>query len=288
MNQTTKTFTGIINNLSQFWQSQGITPVMPYHKEVGAGTLAPFTALNLIDDKSKKICYPQYCLRPTDARFAKNPNRLGSYYQYQVLIKPVDEYKNIQNMVINSFEAIGINIEDHDIRFIEDNWQNESIGASGLGYEIWCDGMEIAQFTYIQTIGGMPCKKTSCEITYGLERIVMYIQNVDNIFNIIWDKNDQGKVLYQDIHSKDIEIQYSEYFKNFSSDNQDLVDNLKQFINTCKQLTNEKLQYPAYEFCLKASHALNIIDARGIFTPDERMSYIMTIKNLMSEIVQID
>ena len=283
-----KSFAQIILQLKQFWQTYNVTPIEGYAKEVGAGTLAPFTALQLINSKPVNISYVQRSLRPTDYRFAQNPNRAGGYYQFQCLIKPIDSVTNIQNLVVKSFEAIGVDLQLHDIRFIEDNWQNESIGASGLGYEVWCDGMEVAQFTYIQKIGGKQCDVHSCEITYGLERIAMSSQNCSSMFDIVWDYNEHGEVLYNDIHSKEAEIEYSNYIKNFDLDNDHILLHLNHKIEICKQLIDKKLRHPAYDACLEASHNVNILDGRGFITPQERMAFILQIKNLMNHIIELE
>lgn len=269
------TFEKIIEKLEKYWSSKGCAVLQSCDNEVGAATLNHFTSLRALDSKNWNICQAQFCRRPKDARFAENPNRLGGYYQFQVIMKPIPS--DIQEFCIESLSVIGIDKKLHDFRFVEDNWANPSIGASGLGYEVWCNNMEVVQFTYMQQIGGFKCKKNPVELTYGLERVAMYIQNVDNIFDIQWNES----LKYSDIHKKDFEISYSEYYQNFSEDTEFLLYCFNNFLKNGNDLIEKSLLIPAYEYCLKASHYLNILDARGVLSQNERASYLLKIRDLV-------
>ena len=271
------TFEEIIAKLSNFWMQNDCVILQSYDTEVGAGTLSPHTALRVLDNKPWNACYVQYSRRPSDARYGENPNRLGGYYQMQVILKPAPE--NVQDLCLQSLKQIGIDSKDHDIRFVEDDWENPSIGASGLGFEIWCDGMEVVQFTYMQRMGGMECEVVAAEITFGLERIAMYCQEVDNIFDITWHKN----VKYSDVHFKEYENEQSKYYLDYHEDDIDVKNAFERAKIEANRLVDHNLILPAYEFCLKASHNLNILDARGLLSHSERTNSILMIRELVKK-----
>ena len=267
------TFQEIIFSLQNFWSKQGCVILQPYDLEVGAGTFHPATTLRSLGPDPWKTAYVQPSRRPTDGRYGENPNRLQHYYQFQVLIKPSP--KDIQKLYLKSLTALGIIYKNHDIRFVEDDWESPTLGASGLGWEVWCDGMEITQFTYFQQMAGYECKPVSVEITYGLERICMFIQSKDSVYDLDW--NDQG-TKYKDIYLRS-EKEYSAY--NFEHANTDTL--LQTFIgveNECNNLYEKKLCLPAYDQCLKASHIFNLLDSRGIISVSERANYINRIRSL--------
>ena len=269
----------IIRNLEGFWSQRGCALMQSHDVEVGAATLAPYTIFECIARKEWNVCHAQYCRRPTDGRFGENPNRLSGYYQFQVIMKPAPE--NIRAMYLESLASFGISSKTHDIRFVEDDWENPSIGASGLGFEVWINGMECTQWTYMQKIGGIELDVIPCEITYGVERLAMYIQNKTNIFDIEWNE----KMKYGDVFSVRREYEYSEYYKNEAS-----IENIKRSFDECefeaKRLCAKGLYYPAYEMCLKASHYLNILDARGSVSQFERANYILRIRSAVKEICE--
>jgi len=267
------TFQEIIFNLQKFWSENGCVILQPYDIEVGAGTFHPATTLRSLGTKPWQAAYVQPSRRPTDGRYGENPNRLQHYYQFQVIIKPSP--KDVQKLYLKSLTALGIIYKDHDIRFVEDDWESPTLGASGLGWEVWCDGMEITQFTYFQQMAGFECKPVSAEITYGLERICMYIQNKNNVYDLDW--NNYG-VKYGDVFLQ-AEKEFSAY--NFEHANTDSL--LEQFNNVekeSKDLVDKNLCLPAYDQCLKASHLFNILDARGVISVTERANYINKIRNL--------
>jgi glycyl-tRNA synthetase alpha chain len=283
--QNVISFENIILSLKSFWQQNNCTLIEGFDLEVGAGTLAPITATRILGKKQHNICQVQCCRRPTDGRFAQNPNRLGSYYQMQVILKPAPD--NIQQICIESLNKIGLQTEKHDIRFIEDDWQNPSIGASGLGYELWCDGMEVLQFTYMQKIGGVEVDIVAGEITYGLERIAMYVQNVNNIFDIIWsNSNPENIVKYGDIHTKDAEIDNCTYYRTYTEDTEFLYQSFLQHLKNAKTLHSNGNFHASYEQCLKASHSLNILDARGYLSQNKRMEMIMQIREMVKNALE--
>ena len=268
-----QTFQDTILNLQKFWSKKGCIILQPYDMEVGAGTFHPATTLRSLGTKPWKAAYVQPSRRPTDGRYGDNPNRLQHYYQFQVLIKPSPE--NIKKLYLNSLSTIGIDHNDHDIRFVEDDWESPTLGAAGLGWEVWCDGMEITQFTYFQQMTGIECKPVPVEITYGLERLCMFVQGKNNVFDLDW--NNEG-VKYKEVFFQ-AEKEFSAY--NFEFANTDLL--LKNFENTeneCKSLLEKKLSLPAYDQCLKASHIFNLLDARGVIGVAERTSYITRIREL--------
>ena len=266
-------FQDIIMNLQKFWGKNGCVILQPYDLEVGAGTFHPATTLRSLGTKPWKAAYVQPSRRPTDGRYGKNPNRLQHYYQYQVIIKPSPQ--NIKQVYLKSLAAIGIQVKDHDIRFVEDDWESPTLGAAGLGWEVWCDGMEITQFTYFQKMTGIDCKPISVELTYGLERICMFVQSKKNVFDIDW--NSDG-VKYRDVYFQS-EKEFSAY--NFDYANTDsLLKNFEIAENECKSLLEKKLPLPAYDQCLKASHIFNLLDSRGVISVAERTGYINRIRDL--------
>ena len=249
-------FQDTIFSLQKFWAKQGCIILQPYDVEVGAGTFHPATTLRSLGKKPWKTAYVQPSRRPTDGRYGENPNRLQHYYQFQVLIKPSP--KNIKKLYLNSIASIGIKHEEHDIRFVEDDWESPTLGAAGLGWEVWCDGMEITQFTYFQQMAGFECKPVSVEITYGLERICMFTQQKKNVYDLIWNSEDvkYGEVFHQ------AEKEFSAYnFEHANTEN--LFKIFDMFENEAKLLVEKKISLPAYDQCLKASHIFNVLDARG-------------------------
>ena len=273
-----KSFQQIIFDLQNFWANQGCTVLQPIDTEVGAGTLHPATVLRALGKKPWKVAYVQPCRRPTDARFANNPNRLSHFFQFQVLLKPAPQY--IKQLYLQSLDLIGLKCKEYDIRFVEDDWENPSVGASGLGWEVWFNGMEITQFTYMQQIGGIECSLIPGEITYGLERIAMHIQGVDSIFDINWNGQENAeKITYKDIFFRS-EVENSHFILNHS--NIDIL--LKNFEEAKAQsqiLIENNLPIPAFEQALKASHLLNLLDARQAISVNERASFIGQIRQLV-------
>ena len=268
-----QSFQDTILSLQKYWSKQGCVIVQPYDMEVGAGTFHPATTLRSLGPKPWKVAYVQPSRRPTDGRYGDNPNRLQHYYQFQVLIKPSPD--NIKKLFLNSLSFLGIKHEEHDIRFVEDDWESPTLGAAGLGWEVWCDGMEITQFTYFQQMAGVECNPVSVEITYGLERLCMFIQNKKNVFELNW--NDQ-EVLYKDVFHQS-EKEFSAYnFEYANTDN--LFKIFDIFEEEAKSLTEKKLSLPAYDQCLKASHVFNILDSRGVISVAQRAEYISRIREL--------
>ena len=266
-------FQDIIMNLQKFWGKNGCVILQPYDLEVGAGTFHPATTLRSLGPKPWKAAYVQPSRRPTDGRYGENPNRLQHYYQFQVIIKPSP--KNIKQLYLKSLATIGIDVKNHDIRFVEDYWESPTLGAAGLGWEVWCDGMEITQFTYFQQMTGIECKPVPVEITYGLERLCMFVQGKNNVFDLDW--NDEV-IKYKEVFFQ-AEKEFSAY--NFEFANTDTL--LKNFESTemeCKSLLEKKLSLPAYDQCLKASHIFNLLDARGVIGVAERTGYITRIREL--------
>ena len=266
-------FQDIIMSLQKFWGKNGCIILQPYDLEVGAGTFHPATTLRSLGPQPWKAAYVQPSRRPTDGRYGENPNRLQHYYQYQVIIKPSP--KNIKHTYLKSLAAIGINIKNHDIRFVEDDWESPTLGASGLGWEVWCDGMEITQFTYFQQMTGLECKPVPVEITYGLERLCMFVQGKSNVFDLDW--NNEG-VKYKEVFHQ-AEKEFSAYNFEFAN-TESLLKNFENTENECKSLLEKKLSLPAYDQCLKASHIFNLLDARGVIGVAERTGYITRIRDL--------
>tara|TARA_B100000963_G_scaffold356982_1_gene378203 strand:+ start:2109 stop:3044 length:936 start_codon:yes stop_codon:yes gene_type:complete len=267
------TFQEIIFKLQKFWSDNGCIILQPYDIEVGAGTFHPATTLRSLGTKPWQAAYVQPSRRPTDGRYGENPNRLQHYYQFQVIIKPSP--KDIQKLYLKSLTALGIIYKDHDIRFVEDDWESPTLGASGLGWEVWCDGMEITQFTYFQQMAGFECKPVSAEITYGLERICMYIQNKNNVYDLDW--NSFG-VKYGDVFLQ-AEKEFSAYNFEFAN-TESLLEQFKKVEQESKDLVEKKLCLPAYDQCLKASHIFNLLDARGVVSVTERANFINKIRAL--------
>ena len=269
-----QSFQEIIFNLQKFWSKQGCIILQPYDIEVGAGTFHPATALKSLGKGPWKAAYVQPSRRPSDGRYGENPNRLQHYYQFQVIIKPSPE--NIKKLFLNSLSTLGIENKNHDIRFVEDDWESPTLGASGLGWEVWCDGMEITQFTYFQQMAGFQCKPVSVEITYGLERICMFTQQKKNDFDIIWNK--EG-ITYKDIHIRS-EKEFSKY--NFEiADTEKLFETFNILEKEAKNLIDVNLPLPAYDQCLKASHVFNILEARGAISIAQRAEFISRIRDLV-------
>ena len=270
------TFQEIIISLQNFWMKNKCILIQPYDMEMGAATFHPFTALKSLGSKPWSTVFVQPCRRPTDGRYGKNPNRLQHYYQLQVIKKP--NPINSQELYLESLRVIQINPDENDIKFIEDDWESPTLGAAGLGWEVQCNGMEISQFTYFQQIGGIDCKPVSLELTYGLERLAMFVQKVDNIFEIKWDKSG---ITYGDIFLTN-EKQMSEY--NFSLASEKLLFNsFVDYEDSCKNLIERGLPIPAYELCIKASHCFNLLDARGLISVTERQAYILRIRSLVQK-----
>ena len=272
------TFTQLITKLKEFWAKEGCSLVEPYDIPSGAGTFHKATFLKALGKKPWKVAYVAPSRRPTDGRYGENPNRLGAYYQFQVLIKPVPE--NIQELYLKSLEYLGIEIKKHDIRFVEDNWESPTLGAWGLGWEVWLDGMEITQFTYFQQVGGFECEPVSVEITYGTERLAMYLQEVENVFDLKWDDN----LTYKDL-SKNEEFEYSKYHFEVA-DSKVLFNLFESYEKEANWALENDLVYPAYDYMLLASHTFNMLDARGAISVASRQSYILRIRELAKNIAQ--
>ncbi|KAF0098425.1 MAG: glycyl-tRNA synthetase alpha chain [Hyphomonadaceae bacterium] len=266
-------FQDIILTLSDYWARQGCVILQPYDSEVGAGTLHPATTLRALGDKPWKAAYVQPSRRPKDARYGENPNRLGHYYQYQVILKP--NPINLQQLYLDSLYEIGIDPKLHDIRFVEDDWENPTVGAWGLGWEVWCDGMEVSQYTYFQQVGGFDCKPVSGELTYGLERLTMYVQGVENVYDI--DFNGNG-VSYGDVFLENEKQQSAFNFEH--SDAAMLKRWFEDAEKQCGILLANNLPLPAFDWALKSSHLFNLLDARGVVSPTERQIFIARVRDL--------
>ncbi|MDD4310558.1 MAG: glycine--tRNA ligase subunit alpha [Candidatus Cloacimonetes bacterium] len=265
-------FQNMILTLQTYWAQKGCNLLQPYDIEMGAGTFHPATFFGALGTKPCSIAYPQPCRRPKDGRYGDNPNRLQHYYQFQVIIKPCPD--DIQNLYLKSLIAIGVEVEKHDIRFVEDDWESPTLGAWGLGWEVWLDGMEISQFTYFQQVGSIDLFPVSVELTYGLERLAMYIQNVEDYRKLRWNEN----TLYEELFYKR-EQEYSNY--NFNHADTSLMFRLfKDYETECGALLKQGLVYPAYDMLLRCSHSFNLLDARGVISVTERAAYIGRIRNL--------
>jgi glycyl-tRNA synthetase alpha chain len=270
------TFSQILLKLQQYWADQGCNIVQPYDIPAGAGTFHPATLLRSLDSRPWSVAYVAPSRRPTDGRYGENPNRLGSYYQFQALIKPSPD--NIQDLYLQSLEYLGLDLSKHDIRFVEDNWESPTLGAWGLGWEVWLDGMEVTQFTYFQQVGGIACDPVAVEITYGTERLAMYLQGVDNIFDIVWNKNEFGTTTYKDIHFES-EVEFSKY--NFEVANTDMLfKHFDEHFAECKVCLEKGLPLPAYDQCMMASHVFNTLDARKAISQTQRQNYILRVREL--------
>ncbi len=273
------TFQELVLNLSKYWSDYGCIIQQPYDIEKGASTMNPATFLRSLGPEPWHTAMIEPCRRPTDSRYGENPNRLGHYYQYQVILKPSPE--DAQEVYLRSLEAMGIDLTKHDVRFVEDNWESPTLGAAGVGWEVWLDGMEITQFTYFQQVGGVEVKPVALELTYGLERIAMYLQNVDSVYDVMWnDKLKYGEIFLQN------EIEMSKY--NFEYSNSErlfkLFDIFKEEAEDCMAA---KLVLPAYDYVLKCSHTFNLLDARGVIGKDERMNFINRIRKLASAVARL-
>ncbi len=276
------TFQDLILALQHYWAGQGCAIVQPYDAAMGAGTFHPATFLRSIGPEPWRAAYVQPSRRPTDGRYGENPFRLQHYYQFQVALKPSPD--DIQDIYLNSLTALGIDTAVHDIRFVEDNWESPTLGAWGLGWEVWLNGMEVTQFTYFQQAGGLDCRPVTGEITYGLERIAMYLQDAPSIFDLIWVDGPQGKLTYGDVFHQN-EVEMSRY--NFELANTDLLfsrfDSAEQ---ECNKLIEAGLPLPAYEFVLEASHAFNLLDARHAISVSERQRFILRVRSLARAVAQ--
>ena len=267
-------FQSIIMKLQHFWSDQGCIILQPLDMEVGAGTFHPATALRALGKNSWNAAYVQPCRRPTDGRYGLNPNRLQHYYQFQTVLKPSPE--NIQQLYLDSLNHLGINSKNNDIRFVEDDWESPTLGAWGLGWEVWCNGMEVSQFTYFQQVGGIDCFPITGELTYGLERLAMYIQGVDNVYDLAW--NSEG-IKYGDVFLQN-EKEQSTY--NFEKSNPNiLIKNFEELELLSTKLIEDNLVLPAYEQCIKASHIFNLIDASGVIGVNERADYIGRVRGMV-------
>ena len=280
----TQSFQDLILTLHQYWAAQGCVILQPYDMEVGAGTFHPATTLRALGPKPWRAAYVQPSRRPKDGRYGENPNRLQHYYQYQVILKPSPN--DLQDLYLASLSAIGIDQQTHDIRFVEDDWESPTLGAWGLGWEVWCDGMEVSQFTYFQQVGGIDCFPVSGELTYGLERLAMYVQGVDNVFSLNFNgRSGPEKITYGDVFLQ-AEQEYSRY--NFDyADTAILMQHFKDAEKECRSLLqrgdkgdHHELALPAYDQCIKASHAFNMLDARGVISVTERQTYILRVREL--------
>jgi len=276
------TFQGLILALQQYWAERGCVLLQPLDMEVGAGTFHPATFLRAIGPETWNAAYVQPCRRPTDGRYGTNPNRLQHYYQFQVIMKPSPA--NIQELYLDSLKMLGIDPEVHDIRFVEDNWESPTLGAWGLGWEVWLNGMEVTQFTYFQQVGGLECYPVSGEITYGLERIAMYLQGVDSIYDLVWTKGPAGDVTYGDVfHQNEVEMSH------FNFEEADVTQLFAQFDHCeaeSERLIAKGLPLPAYEMVMKASHAFNLLDARHAISVTERQRFILRVRSLARAVAQ--
>ncbi len=277
-----RTFQDVIQTLNSYWAAQGCVLLQPLDTEVGAGTFHPATFLRALGPEPWAAAYVQPSRRPTDGRYGDNPNRLQHYYQYQVVLKPSPE--DIQDLYIGSLKALGLDPLVHDLRFVEDNWESPTLGAWGLGWEVWLNGMEVSQFTYFQQAGGMECRPVTGELTYGLERLAMYLQDVENVYDLVWTDGPRGVVTYGDVFHQN-EVEQSTY--NFEHAN---VVELRHWFDVCEATANElvalKLPLPAYEQVMKASHTFNLLDARRAISVTERQRYILRVRTLSRAVAQ--
>jgi glycyl-tRNA synthetase alpha chain len=275
-------FQGLIQTLQTYWSEQGCVIMQPLDMEVGAGTFHPATFLRAIGPEPWCAAYVQPSRRPTDGRYGENPNRLQHYFQFQVLLKPSPD--NFQELYLGSLQALGFDMLVHDIRFVEDDWESPTLGAWGLGWEVWLNGMEVTQFTYFQQVGGLECRPVSGEITYGLERLAMYLQGVDNLYDLVWSRGPQGTVTYGDIYHQN-EVEQSTY--NFELAD---IDALFHWFDVCEAqcqlLVEKKLPLPAYEQVMKASHAFNLLDARHAISVTERQRFILRVRSLSRAVAE--
>jgi glycyl-tRNA synthetase alpha chain len=279
---TKPTFQQVILRLQNFWAERGCVLLQPYDIEVGAGTFHTATFLRAIGPEPWNAAYVQPSRRPKDGRYGDNPNRLQHYYQYQVVLKPSP--LNIQELYLDSLRALGLDLSQHDVRFVEDDWESPTLGAWGLGWEVWLDGMEVTQFTYFQEVGSLPCKPVLGEITYGLERLAMYLQGVENVYDLVWAESPAGVVTYGDVYHQN-EVEQSTY--NFEYSNVKWLFRLfGEFEGEAKRLMSVKLALPAFEMVMKCSHTFNLLDARGAISVTERAAYIGRVRALAREVAQ--
>ncbi len=272
-------FSDLLLKLQEFWKNKGCNIVMPYDFPSGAGTFHPATLLRSLENRPWNVAYVAPSRRPTDGRYGENPNRLGSYYQFQVIMKPSPD--NIQEMYLESLEYLGLNLKEHDVRFVEDNWESPTLGAWGLGWEVWLDGMEVTQFTYFQQVGGLKTFPVPVEITYGTERLAMYLQGVDNVYDIKWNEN----TTYGDMHKRS-EFEFSKY--NFEVANVDMLFRwFEDSRNEAKRCIEAKLPLPAYDYTIFASHIFNVLDARKAISQTERQNYILKIRELAKAVAEL-
>ncbi|MCH8256648.1 MAG: glycine--tRNA ligase subunit alpha [Proteobacteria bacterium] len=280
---TVDTFQKLILALQEFWSGQGCVLMQPYDMEVGAGTFHPATFLRAIGPENWQAAYVQPCRRPTDGRYGKNPNRYQYYYQYQVVMKPSPD--NFQELYLDSLRSLGIDTQVHDIRFVEDNWESPTLGAWGLGWEVWMDGMEITQFTYFQQVGGLECFPVMGEITYGLERLALYLQGVEDFKQLVWTKTDNQTVTYADVY-----LQYEVEMSRFNYDESNVEGLFSQFDffeSETTRLLQAGLSLPAYEYVIKASHVFNLLDARHAISVTERQRYIFRVRALARGVAKV-
>ena len=281
-NNDLSTFQGLILALQNYWSEQGCVLLQPLDLEVGAGTFHPATFLRAIGPEPWNAAYVQPSRRPTDGRYGENPNRLQHYYQFQVVLKPSPD--DIQDLYLNSLRHLGLDLLEHDVRFVEDNWESPTLGAWGLGWEVWLNGMEVSQFTYFQQVGGLECRPVTGELTYGLERIAMYIQGVKSVYDLVWSKGPLGDVTYGDVFHQN-EVEMSEYNFNHAK-----VDFLFACFDTYEaesaKLIEQGLPLPAYEMVLKASHTFNLLDARHAISVTERQRYILRVRNMSKAVAE--
>lgn len=270
-------FQDIILKLQEYWAEQGCVILQPYDSEVGAGTFHTATTLRALGPGEWNACYVQPCRRPTDGRYGENPNRMQHYYQFQVLMKPSPQ--NAQDLYLNSLRVIGIDPYKHDVRFVEDDWESPTLGAWGLGWEVWLNGMEVTQFTYFQQVGGIECAPVALEVTYGLERLAMYIQGVSSVYDLVWNRSSDGKIFtYGDVFQQN-EREFSAY--NFEVADVDLLfSNFDNYEKECHAALAQNLALPAYDCVLKCSHAFNLLDARGVISATERTAYILRVREI--------
>jgi glycyl-tRNA synthetase alpha chain len=275
-------FQGLIQTLQNYWSEQGCVIMQPLDMEVGAGTFHPATFIRAIGPEPWRAAYVQSSRRPTDGRYGENPNRLQHYFQFQVLLKPSPD--DFQELYLGSLQALGFDLLLHDVRFVEDDWESPTLGAWGLGWEVWLNGMEVTQFTYFQQVGGLECHPVSGEITYGLERLAMYLQGVDNLFDLVWGRGPDGVLTYGDIYHQN-EVEQSTY--NFELAD---VDALFHWFDVCEKqcrvLVENKLPLPAYEQVMKASHAFNLLDARHAISVTERQRFILRVRSLSRAVAE--
>jgi len=279
-------FQSVILALQSYWGDRGCLIAQPYDIEKGAGTMSPHTFLRAIGPEPWRVAYIEPCRRPTDGRYGENPNRLQHYYQFQVLIKPSPD--DIVQQYLDSLKFIGVDPEDHDVRFVEDDWESPTLGAWGVGWEVWLDGMEVTQFTYFQQVGGLDCRPVSVEITYGLERLVMYLQGVNSVFDITWqDHPVLGRVKYGQVHHQG-EVEHSYYNFGKKNSNSDLLLTLfNHYEEEASNLITTELVLPAFDYVLKCSHTFNLLDARGVVSVTERVRYIGRIRNLARQVAKL-